>query len=180
MATLGVAIAIIQAGRVLLTKRDDFHVWCLPGGAVDNHESLADSALREAREETGLELELGRLVGMYSQPNWEGGSNHLAVFAAVPAGGALRLALGETVDVGYFGRGELPHPLVAWHRQPLEDALDGLGGVVRSIAYDWPFAPHLTRREVYALRDQSGLTRQRFYLQHFERANPGSAAGEAE
>jgi len=105
MATLGVAIAIIQAGRVLLTKRDDFHVWCLPGGAVDNHESLADSALREAREETGLELELGRLVGMYSQPNWEGGSNHLAVFAAVPAGCGSRWNSNASSRCQEFERG---------------------------------------------------------------------------
>lgn len=169
MATLGVAVAIIDAGRVLLTKRDDFHVWCLPGGAVDDHESLVESAVREAYEETGLELELGRLVGMYSQPNWEGGSHHLAVFAAKPRGGSLRLAPGETVDVAYFERAELPHPLVAWHRQPLADALDGLHGVVRSIAYDWPFALHLTRHDIYALRDQSGLARQQFYLAYFER-----------
>ena len=46
MITLGVAIVIIKDGRILLTQRDDFHVWCLPGGAVDDGETLSDAALR--------------------------------------------------------------------------------------------------------------------------------------
>lgn len=167
MTTLGVAIVIIKDGSILLTQRDDFHVWCLPGGAVDDGETLSDAALREAKEETGLELALGRLVGMYSQPNWHGGSHHMAIFAATPRGGRLRLASGETIDIGYFAQTDLPQPLVAWHRQPIDDALNGEIGIVRTCQYDWPFAPHLTRQDIYALRDQSGQTRQQFYLAHF-------------
>ena len=41
MPILGVNIAIIQDGKVLLTKRRDFEVWCLPGGEVDAGETLA-------------------------------------------------------------------------------------------------------------------------------------------
>ncbi|HXF60662.1 MAG TPA: NUDIX domain-containing protein [Caldilineaceae bacterium] len=77
---LGVNVAIFQDNHILLTKREDFEVWCLPGGAVDPHESLAEAAMREALEETGLTVHLTRLVGVYSQPEWLTG-NHIALFA---------------------------------------------------------------------------------------------------
>jgi ADP-ribose pyrophosphatase YjhB (NUDIX family) len=173
MPSIGAVVAIIQQGRILLTKRDDFAVWCLPGGAVEDAESLEQAAARETFEETGLQVRLTRLVGMYSQPQWHHGGNHFALFAAEPIGGALRLAAGETVDVGFFDRAQLPQPLVAWHRQPIADALDGLAGVARVLDRPWPFDSHLTRAEIYALRDQSGLSRQQFYLQHWARLQPG-------
>lgn len=71
---LGVNVAIVSEGRVLLTRREDFDVWCLPGGQVDAGESLAEAARREVREETGLEVRIERLVGMYSGPRWLDGT----------------------------------------------------------------------------------------------------------
>jgi ADP-ribose pyrophosphatase YjhB (NUDIX family) len=68
MINLGVNVAVIEDGRVLLTQREDFEVWCLPGGQVESGESLAQAAVREVREETGLHIELLRLVGIYSRP----------------------------------------------------------------------------------------------------------------
>jgi 8-oxo-dGTP diphosphatase len=61
MPIIGVNVAIFQDGKVLLTKRRDFKVWCLPGGEVDNGETLVEAAKREAREELGLEVQLERL-----------------------------------------------------------------------------------------------------------------------
>ena len=170
MPSIGVAIAIVESGRILLTQREDSEVWCLPGGAVDDGESLAQAAAREAHEETGLEVRLTRLVGMYSQPNWHHGGHHFALFAAEPAGGLPRLAAGETIDIGFFDLDALPRPLVWWHHQPIADALYGVAGITRSIDRAWPFEPHLTRQDIYAMRDRSGLGRQEFYLQHFERS----------
>jgi ADP-ribose pyrophosphatase YjhB (NUDIX family) len=170
MPAIGATVAIIENDRILLTQRDDFAVWCLPGGAVEDAEALEAAAAREALEETGLEIHITRLVGMYSQPRWRHGGHHFALFAASVVGGALRLAFGETVDVGFFDRAQLPQPLVAWHRQPIADALDGLVGVARTIERAWPFEPHLTRQEIYAMRDRSGLSRQQFYLKYFNLA----------
>jgi ADP-ribose pyrophosphatase YjhB (NUDIX family) len=174
MPTIGAVIAILHRDRILLTKRDDLDVWCLPGGAVEDGESLEQAAAREALEETGFEVQITRLVGMYSQPHWHHGGNHFALFAAAPIGGALRLAAGETVDVGFYERAQLPHPLVWWHHQPIVDALDGVVGAARVIAGGWPFDSHLTRSEIYTLRDQSGLSRQQFFLQHWAQLQPGS------
>jgi 8-oxo-dGTP diphosphatase len=162
---LGVTVAIVDGDQVLLTKREDFEVWCLPGGAVDDGESIAAAAIREAREETGLEVELTRLVGIYSRPKgWH--STHLMLFAARSVGGALRPDPREVVEVGYFSLAELPAPLLMGHRQQILDALGGAGGVVWLHEVEWPFAPNMTRQELYALRDRSGLSRQEFYRRH--------------
>jgi hypothetical protein len=70
-------------------------------------------------------------------------------------------------------RGALPEPLIWWHNLPITDTLDGVIGIARVIYGDWPFDQRLTRDELYALRDQSGLSRQQFYLQHWARSQPG-------
>ena len=172
MSTIGVLAIILEKGRILLTQRDDFADWCLPGGAIEDAESLEEAAAREAFEETGVQVRLTRLVGVYSQPQWHGGGHHFALFAGEPIGGALRLAAGETIDVGFFELGALPEPLVWWHRQPIADALAGVVGAARVIHGDWPLDQRLTRDELYALRDQSGLSRQQFYLRHWGRLQP--------
>ena len=51
MPFIGVNVAIMSESKVLLTRREDFEVWCLPGGAVDDGESLARAAVREAEED---------------------------------------------------------------------------------------------------------------------------------
>ncbi len=56
--------------RVLLTRRSDNNLWCLPGGAMDPGESAAEACEREVKEETGLCGKVRRLVGIYSSPNW--------------------------------------------------------------------------------------------------------------
>jgi ADP-ribose pyrophosphatase YjhB (NUDIX family) len=172
MPTIGTIVAILEQGRILLTQREDSAVWCLPGGAIEDGVSLEQAAAREAFEETGVQVRLTRLVGVYSQPHWHHGGHHFALFAGEPIGGALRLAVGETIDAGFFDPRSLPEPLVWWLRQPIADALDGVVGVARIIAGNWPFDQGLTRDEIYALRDQSGLSRQEFYLQYWGRSQP--------
>lgn len=68
MTNFGVAVAIFQDEQILLTQREDFEVWCMPGGQLDSNESIAQAAMREVYEETGLEVRLTRLVGIYSKP----------------------------------------------------------------------------------------------------------------
>jgi 8-oxo-dGTP diphosphatase len=58
----------IDAGIVLVRRKNPPHGWALPGGFVDGGESVATAARREAKEETGLDVELTDLLGVYSDP----------------------------------------------------------------------------------------------------------------
>ena len=57
-----------SAGEVLLIRRSDNDNWAVPGGAIDLGESLVQAAVRETREETGIECEVTGLVGIYTDP----------------------------------------------------------------------------------------------------------------
>ena len=161
-----VNVAVIDAtGRVLLTRREDFEVWCLPGGSGEEGESLAKAALREVAEETGLAVRLTRLVGLYSRPKL-GGYHTAAVFAAVPSDGSIRADPSEVVETEWFATDELPLDLLWGQRERILDALSGVGGsVVRSIERERPAIWPRDRQEWYAERDQSGMSRSEFYGQ---------------
>lgn len=62
------AVVTDDAGRILLQRRADSGNWALPGGGMENTESLADSVIREVKEETGLDVEVTGLVGTYTDP----------------------------------------------------------------------------------------------------------------
>ncbi|GAB4529336.1 MAG: hypothetical protein Fur0018_15870 [Anaerolineales bacterium] len=161
---LGVNIAIIQNNRILLTLREDFEVWCLPGGGIDPGESFGQAAVREAREELGLDVRLTHLVGLYARPGWHGAGTYVAVFAAEIAGGTMKLQPEEVLEAHWFARHELPDAFLQAHRQRALDALDGLSGIVRAQVIHWPFDSNIPRAEIYAMRDRSGLPRREFYL----------------
>ena len=55
-------------GEILLIQRADNGHWGLPGGHVEPGESVAQAAAREVLEETGCKIEVGRLIGVYSDP----------------------------------------------------------------------------------------------------------------
>jgi ADP-ribose pyrophosphatase YjhB (NUDIX family) len=170
LVDLGVTVVVSDGERILLTKREDAEMWCLPGGGVDPGESVAQAAMREAREETGLDVELTSVLGVYSRPRM---NTHQIAFAARVAGGSLRPQDGEVVDLGFFAPDELPEPLVPWHRQMIRDALAGVGGSSAwSLDYDSTFGPGISRQEVYALRDRSGLSRAEFFARHFTHLGP--------
>ncbi|MET9515064.1 NUDIX domain-containing protein [Streptomyces sp. NPDC002994] len=62
------AVARNEAGEVLLIHKTDNDLWALPGGGVDVGESVADAAVRETKEETGFDVEVTGLVGLYTNP----------------------------------------------------------------------------------------------------------------
>jgi ADP-ribose pyrophosphatase YjhB (NUDIX family) len=86
---------INERGEVLLIRRTDNENWAMPGGAMDIGETIADAGARETREETGIECEIVRLVGVYTNPrhvmeytsNGEVRQECSLVFAARPTAG---------------------------------------------------------------------------------------------
>jgi 8-oxo-dGTP pyrophosphatase MutT (NUDIX family) len=170
MAGLAVNVAVIHEGEILLTQRDDFETWILPSGGIEDGESIAQAAIRETKEETGLDVELTRLVGVYSRlSNMSPG--YMVLFAARPIGGEIKCQEGETISVKWFAFDEIPSPLSAGHKRRIEDAISGVYGVTVLQEFKIPTMPEgITRNELVELRDKSGLSRQDFYKQIFEQA----------
>jgi len=124
------ALIFDDAGRILLTRRADNGAWCLPSGHLDWGETVAECVVREAYEETGLVVEAGRLVGIYSKPTQKSeyvpNPKHYVImtFLCRPVGGALQIS-DETTDVRYFCPDDLPGDMLPWHRQRIADAVAG-------------------------------------------------------
>jgi ADP-ribose pyrophosphatase YjhB (NUDIX family) len=128
--SIGVGTAIIQGGKILLTKRRDFPVWCIPGGHLSTGESLLEAAIREAKEETGFDVSILHLIGVYSMPyKWENGSCEI-IFRADPIQGELITKSDETTDARFFGKHEFPDALIGWQYHQAIDALMEKRGVV--------------------------------------------------
>jgi ADP-ribose pyrophosphatase YjhB (NUDIX family) len=165
MPGLAVNVAVIHENKILLTKREDFETWIMPSGGVEDDESIAQAAIRETKEETGLDVELTRLVGIYSRLG-NMSSVHAVLFVAKPIGGEIKCQEGETIAVEWFAFDEIPSPLSVGQRKKIEDAIAGISGTAVLHQVNVPTFPEkLTRKELVELRDNSGLSRQDFYLQ---------------
>lgn len=65
---VAVVVVVLDGDRVLMIQRTDNGRWALPGGGQELGESVRDAAVREAREETGLDIDITGVVGIYSDP----------------------------------------------------------------------------------------------------------------
>ncbi|MEZ4737752.1 MAG: NUDIX domain-containing protein, partial [Caldilineaceae bacterium] len=103
-----------EEGRVLLAKHRDHDQWALPGGSIDPGETPADAAVREVWEETGLQVDLTHVIGVYggpafcvTYPNGDQIASVDTVFTCRIIGGKPRADGEEILDLRYFSQPEL-------------------------------------------------------------------------
>jgi len=137
-----VAVCILDGDRILLVQhlKNGRRYWLLPGGGVEVGETLAETALRELREETGYDVVVGRLLLVCESLEPRG--RHLVnlVFAGEIRGGSLRAGLdGRLVDAAWepvdgLATLEMYPPIGA---EVLRCCREGLAGEVRVLGNVW-------------------------------------------
>ncbi len=124
-----------KPGEILLMRRSDNEHWGLPGGYVEPGESVVAATRREVREETGFEIEVGPLVGVYSDPKtqvieYADRRRVQAInlcFTAIAGEQGELTTPEETLEVGFFDAEALPQPFVPIHEiRVLDAARDGV------------------------------------------------------
>jgi len=125
---LTVDTVVFHEGKVLLVKRGSEPFkgkWALPGGRVECGERVEDAALRELKEETGIDAELVTLISVYSDPQRDPRGHYVSVaFLAVPKGEATPKAGTDAAEAKWFPLSEVPWDDLAFdHAQILKDAL---------------------------------------------------------
>lgn len=107
------AVVVDEQGRILLHRRSDNDLWSIPGGAMEIGESIAHTAVRETREETGLEVRPLYVVAVYSDPghvveysDGEVRQQFSVCFACEVVGGQISVS-DESTEVRFVDRTEV-------------------------------------------------------------------------
>ena len=105
---------------VLIKRKNPPYGWAIPGGFVDYGESLESAAVREALEETSLEVELLYQLGAYSDPARDPRHHTISVVFVAKATGEPKAA-DDASDIGMFTRNSLPHNMAFDHEKIIRD-----------------------------------------------------------
>lgn len=123
-------VLIIREGKILCQRRTDNGKWGLIGGLVEMNETYAEAALREAREETGLEIRLDAFLGIFHNHNmvWSNGdAAHVlsAMFTASIVSGEPRIDE-ESYELRFFSVEEMPELFAEDHLEAMKAYLRGV------------------------------------------------------
>ena len=132
------AVVVDDEGRILLQRRSDSGNWALPSGAMDIGETFAQSVVREVKEETGFDVRIDRIVGIYSDPghvfaydDGEVRQEFNICLACKIVGGELAVS-SESTDVRFVALNEVTE--LTMHesiRKRINDCLGGAEPVLR-------------------------------------------------
>lgn len=110
----------LDSGIVLIERRNEPFGWALPGGFVDYGESLESAAVREAREETSLEISNLRLLGCYSDPARDD-RMHTISTVYIATGRGIPRAADDALNLAIFTPASIPERLCFDHARILAD-----------------------------------------------------------
>jgi ADP-ribose pyrophosphatase YjhB (NUDIX family) len=118
--TVDVIIEIESKGIVLIRRKNFPYGWAIPGGFVDYGESLEEAAVREAKEETNLNVKLIRQFHTYSDPRRDP-RHHSISTAYIAKGEGNPQAKDDAIEIGIFVESNLPDEIAFDHRSILGD-----------------------------------------------------------
>ena len=118
-----------QKGEILLQRRGDTNKWGFPGGSIELGETPEMAVIREAKEETGLDVEVGKLIGIYTDCDMKYASGDEAhsiciAYELKVNGGNLFCDRKETMELKYFALDELPELFCKQHEELAKDIIE--------------------------------------------------------
>ena len=118
--TVDIIIEIERKGIILIKRKNPPPGWAIPGGFVDYGETLEEAAIREAKEETDLEVKLIKQFHTYSDPNRDPRHHTISTIYIAKAKG-IPQAKDDALEVGIFTQSNLPEEIAFDHRSILRD-----------------------------------------------------------
>jgi ADP-ribose pyrophosphatase YjhB (NUDIX family) len=118
-----VSVILEKNGKILLVKRAKEPLkgyWCLPGGYVCYSEKPEDALMREVKEETNLNIRIGKLIGVYQIDNDPRGINLDIIYAGLIVGNELETNE-ESSEFGFFSIDKLPELIAYKHEVAIQD-----------------------------------------------------------
>ena len=118
--TVDILIEIESKGIILIKRKNSPFGWAIPGGFVDYGESLEEAAIREAKEETNLDVKLIRQFHTYSNPKRDP-RHHSISTVYIGKGKGKPKAKDDALEIGIFNESNLPDEIAFDHRLILSD-----------------------------------------------------------
>jgi len=118
--TVDIIIETESKGVILIKRKNAPYGWAIPGGFVDYGESLEEAAIREAREETNLDIKQLRQFHTYSDPNRDP-RHHSISTVYIANGKGIPQAKDDALEIGIFNESNLPEEIAFDHRSILKD-----------------------------------------------------------
>jgi len=128
---LTVDALIIYDGKLVLVKRKNAPYqdrFALPGGFVEVGETVEEAVAREAKEETGLDIEIIKLLGVYSDPSRDPRGHTVTICFLAKGSGNLK-AGSDAKETGLFGLNEIPE-LAFDHNKIIKNARSDMNGIL--------------------------------------------------
>jgi ADP-ribose pyrophosphatase YjhB (NUDIX family) len=124
---------IIETGEgiVLIERKNPPHGWAIPGGFVDYGETLEHAAVREALEETSLDVTLTEQFHTYSDPSRDPRHHTVSTVFLATSRGTLKAA-DDAKNAGVFRKDTLPSPIAFDHARILDDYFRYIGGTPKT------------------------------------------------